>query len=99
MQFPPGGVFTSISAGGGVGSWPKGGFPGRACLGGQAQIKGGIVLDKENKKRIYFGERGGAINGHFSHSSCDTSDAPTSSEACEADQSHLIPHSRSPRHT
>src|SRR5271156_2595913 len=98
MQFPPGGVFTSISAGGGVGSWPKGGFPGLGWLEGQANKKRRIVHDKANKRRIDCGPCGEAINGHFSHSSCDTSDAPTSSEACEADQSHLIPHSRSPRH-
>src|SRR5271155_1357812 len=99
MQFPPGGVFTSISAGGGGGSWPKGGFPGRACLGGEGEKKRRKNVYKANKRRIYCGPCGEAINGHFSHSSCDTSDAPTSSEACEADQSHLIPHSRSPRHT
>src|SRR5271156_2587281 len=39
MRFPPGGVFTSISAGGGGGIWPKDGFPGEACLKGQAKTK------------------------------------------------------------
>src|SRR5271163_2889917 len=98
MQFPPGGAFTSISAAGAGGIWPKVGFPGEACLDGQANIKRRIVLDRANKKRIYCRACGEAINGHFSHSSCDTSDAPTSSEACEADQSHPFSHSRSPRH-
>src|SRR5271169_3827175 len=98
MEFLPGdrGISTSISATGSGGIWPNAGFPRRACLDVQAKIKRRIVLDIANKRRTYCFPCGEAINGHFSHSSCDTSDAPTSSEACEADQSHLIPHSRSP---
>src|SRR5580693_7829941 len=75
----------------------KQGFQGEGCPGVQAKTKRRIMLDIANKRRIYCLPCGEAINGHFSHSSCDTSDAPTSSEACEADQSHPIPHSRSPR--
>src|ERR1700719_1239537 len=69
-----------------------------SCLCGHAKQKLNIVLDKANKKRISSCPCSEARNGHFSHTSSRSADAPASPEPAERDQSHPFPHSRSPPH-